>query len=116
MIAEAGDAHCSIRGRNCRANAVEAGTDEEFTLAAAAQNIKALFKFLFPHGAPAKMCMAWRVGYEFWASGRLSCAENQIRDIGDEVHRIWSPFSRSALCQRMSPSLTTASPKGVPLR
>ena len=34
------------------------GAAEEFTLAAAAQNIKALVKYLFPPGAPAKLCVA----------------------------------------------------------
>ena len=33
------------------------GADEEFTLAAASQNIKALVKFLFPPGGPTKMCV-----------------------------------------------------------
>jgi hypothetical protein len=34
------------------------GAAEEFTLAAAAQNIKALVKYLFPPGASTKTCMA----------------------------------------------------------
>jgi hypothetical protein len=37
------------------------GADEEFTLAAASQNIKALVKFLFPPDGPTKICV--------WCSG-----------------------------------------------